>query len=171
MSAAKSESGRAAEPPVVDHAADFAERFGAENVAAIIAAAHSHDNGLHDNPGSDEFRWALLIGLGFECMSKFQYSHGITAPWRQVDDWMRARPEWFSEHDGDTDTVSLFCGVYNEYVGQEALGDAQKAIKQLYESSIVGEYWTDESGLLVPEPIAAVPEPQSLRVAGTDEAA
>ena len=99
----------------------FVERFGEDQAQAIEAAAMRHENVVHDERGSDSFRWALLICIGFECMEVGPYraDHGITAPWDEIDAWMRERTEWFKEHDGDVDYLAMFCGRYHVYVGIE----------------------------------------------------
>lgn len=106
----------------MSHFDDFVARFGEDEAQRIVDAASKHENGLHGKRGSDGFRWALLICIGYECMSKDSYrkDHGITTPWDDLNEWMLARPEWFSEHDGDVDFLSLACGVYQPYVGLEA---------------------------------------------------
>lgn len=96
----------------------FVARFGEDQAVAIEAAAEEHKNGIHDDPGSDYFRWALVIALGYECMSLDSYReyHGITAPWPELNEWIKDNGR-LAEHDGDSDYLSLFTGTYDEYVG------------------------------------------------------
>jgi len=96
----------------------FVERFGESDAAAIEAAANQHKNGIHDRVGSDPFRWALLICIGFECMTRFAKEHGITTPFEKIDAWMMEHTADFAAHDGDTDFITLFVGGYNKYVGR-----------------------------------------------------
>lgn len=97
---------------------EFVARFGESNAAAIEAAAESHKNGIHDRPGSDPFRWALVIAIGYQCMEEPNYRehHGITAPWSRLRPWIKQHGN-LKEHDGDSDFLGLFAGVYNYYVG------------------------------------------------------
>jgi hypothetical protein len=99
---------------------EFVATFGEADASAIEAAAQLHKNPLHDDPGSDPFRWALLICIGYQCMEVPSYRefHGIVASWGDLRSWMFSRQEWFAAHDGDVDYISLFAGKYNEYVGQ-----------------------------------------------------
>ena len=62
--------------------AEFVSAFGEVQACAIEHAAEGHKNGIHDRPGSDPFRWALLICIGHECFTKASYRtyHDITAP-------------------------------------------------------------------------------------------
>jgi len=104
----------------------FVARFGEGQAAAIEAAAEGHKNGCHDNPGSDYFRWAIAICIGFECMSNDSYrtDHGITAPWDEIRAWIKADAR-LAEHDGDSDYLALFCGHYNEFM-PEAGGEVPR---------------------------------------------
>jgi hypothetical protein len=99
----------------------FVEHFGEEQAAKLEAAAVEHKNGIHDEPGSDFFRWAIVICIGFECFTKDRYReyHGITAPVEDVKQWVREHGD-IANHDGDADYLSLFCGTYNEYVERPA---------------------------------------------------
>jgi hypothetical protein len=102
----------------------FVEKFSESDALAIEAAAESHKNGVHDKPGSDPFRWAVLIALGYECMSKDRYRdhHGIAAPWADIEAWLKepTRREWLAAHDGDSDYLALMVGVYTPYMPEQA---------------------------------------------------
>jgi hypothetical protein len=95
----------------------FAERFGADQAAAIVAAAEMHDNDAHDNRGSEPFRWALSIAIGYECFTNDGYReyHGITAPADDIKAWIKAEAD-LGSHDGDVDYLGAICGAYDEYV-------------------------------------------------------
>lgn len=94
----------------------FRETFGEDQATAIENAAQEHENGVHDNRGSDPFKWAISICLGYECASKDSYRehHGITAPWEDISAWIKKHGE-LSTHDGDIDYLSAFAGVYDKY--------------------------------------------------------
>lgn len=82
---------------------------------AIEAAAEEHKNGIHDNPGSDAFRWALLLCVGYGCWenpSRAEY-HGITVAPEDINLWLFERREWIGKHDGDVDYIGLLAGVYD----------------------------------------------------------
>lgn len=96
----------------------FVARFGEDQAAAIEAAADEHANGINDsNKGSDPFKWAVSLVIGYECASKDRYRkyHGITAPWDEVHDWIKTDAD-LASHDGDVDYLALVCGSYNEYM-------------------------------------------------------
>lgn len=95
----------------------FIERFGTQQAIAIEAAANEHMNGIHDNPGSDRFRWALCICIGYECMSRdeFRKYHGITIAWPVLKSWIKEEAN-LAEHDGDVDYMALLAGWYDEYM-------------------------------------------------------
>lgn len=99
----------------------FAKKFGESQAAAIEHAAQGHENGVNSaRKGSDPFKWALLICIGYECISKDGYRkhHGITAPWAEIKAWIKKHGS-LASHDGDCDYISLMCGAYNEFVGKE----------------------------------------------------
>lgn len=96
---------------------NFIKHFGEEEAANIEQAAREHANEINSaNLGSDDFRWAVCICLGYECMSVDGYReyHGITIPWEQLDKWIIAHAQ-LDEHDGDLDYLGLFVGVYEPY--------------------------------------------------------
>jgi hypothetical protein len=98
--------------------AAFAARFGEANAAAIESAATEHKNGVHDNPGSDPFKWALLIAIGSECITRFAGSHEITADPDEVKAWAYENAD-LASHDCDCDYLALMCGMYEGWVKVE----------------------------------------------------
>lgn len=99
----------------------FAHRFGQDQADAIMAAAESHKNGVHDNPGSDPFKWALLIAIGHECFTHEHYRpyHGITADPDEIREWVRAEAD-LGTHDGDCDYLALLAGAYEPFLPEAA---------------------------------------------------
>ena len=95
----------------------FVKRFGEREALAIETAANEHKNGVHDKQGSDPFKWALLICIGYQCMElgKYRKYHGINAKWPDLKKWIK-RSGHLDSHDGDFDYVALVAGVYNEYM-------------------------------------------------------
>lgn len=96
----------------------FVELFGEDNCAAIERAARGHANGINNKKiGSDPFKWALCICIGYECMSKESYrkEHGITADWDALRAAIKTHGE-LNTHDGDVDYLAMFAGVYNEFM-------------------------------------------------------
>ncbi len=93
----------------------FAATFGEGQALAIERAADEHDPGA--NYGTDPFKWAISIALGFECVSKDAYRdyHGITAPWEDIRAWIKSEAD-LGTHDGDVDVLSALVGVYSEFV-------------------------------------------------------
>jgi len=94
----------------------FVKKFGESQAIKIEYAAMSHKNGINDrNYGKDRFKWALLICIGYECISKYRDYHGITIPYKKLKKWIvdNARLDL---HDGDCDYISLAAGIYNEFM-------------------------------------------------------
>jgi len=92
----------------------FVERFGSEDAFRVLKAARSH--APEQDPGSDAFRWALLICVGYECLSRFADWHGFTCKWQDVKQWMKENAAYLRQHDGDIDTLSLACGAYDFFL-------------------------------------------------------
>lgn len=118
-------------PPVISPLSptygSFAQTFGVDQADAVLLAALSHGNSINDeNKGSDVFRWAILICIGYECMSNegSRKSHGITAPWPAIQQWIKDHAD-LGHHQGDCDYLALLLGCYNEYITEpnEASGD------------------------------------------------
>lgn len=100
----------------------FEKRFGVKEAQAVFRAASEHSNGINDaNLGSDPFKWALLMCIGYQCceIDSYREHHGIKAPWDELKTWMIEEGE-LASHDGDSDYLALFAGAYNEFVGMEA---------------------------------------------------
>lgn len=95
--------------------ASFVERFGESDAAAIEAAANEHDNDVHPNRGSDPFKWAVCICIGYECMTRFREHHGIAATEQAIREWALEFGQ-LASHDGDVDYLAAFAGKYNEWI-------------------------------------------------------
>jgi hypothetical protein len=93
----------------------YVEAFGEAQAAALEAAAAMHKNGIHDEQGSDPFRWAVAIAIGYECVEKYADSHDITVTQDQFLVWVREHGD-LEHHDGDSDVLALFTGVYQKYM-------------------------------------------------------
>jgi hypothetical protein len=67
---------------------EFAARFGEANAVAVeeAAAFHAEPPGT---PGSDAFRWALLVCAYNQCIDYYAEIHGITADVEEVRTWVR----------------------------------------------------------------------------------
>ena len=108
----------------------FVEAFSKEEAANVEAAAEEHLDDMFSNRGSDYFRWAICICIGFECMSKDSYRkyHGIVTPWETLKEWIKEHGD-LQHHDGDVDTLAYGTGVYEEFglikeISDEELGEA-----------------------------------------------
>jgi hypothetical protein len=96
----------------------FIRVFGEEQADRIETAAREHGNGTNDaNLGSDPFKWALCICIGYQCMEVDRYRdhHGITAPWEDLKAWMVEHAD-LGTHDGDVDYLTAACGGYGEFI-------------------------------------------------------
>jgi hypothetical protein len=95
----------------------FVKAFGENEAKAIEAAARFHANGINDGKlGSDPFKWALTIIIGYQCaeIASYRAHHKITAPWNKIKTWIKKHGE-LKSHDGDMDYLALMAGTYNEY--------------------------------------------------------
>lgn len=95
----------------------FVEAFGEANAAAVENAARGHMNGIHDNQGSDPFRWAIAICIGNECLGRYAEDHGITATPEELRAWVLEHGD-LASHDGDVDYLALLAGAYDGWVKQ-----------------------------------------------------
>jgi hypothetical protein len=94
----------------------FEQDFSPEAAELIYKAALSHRNGIHDNQGSDPFKWAICICLGYDCTSTYQVEHGLAEfNDRKFRQWIKEHGH-LEHHDGDVDYLALMSGVYNEYM-------------------------------------------------------
>lgn len=95
----------------------FVARFGEEQAVALERAAEEHKNGVHDNPGSDHFRWVICICIGFQCaeVDSYRKCHDITVNWEELKQWIKEEAN-LAKHDGDVCFISLALGKYNEFM-------------------------------------------------------
>lgn len=97
----------------------FVGCFGEAEACAIERAAVEHGNDINDrNKGSDPFKWALLIAIGYQRMSADSYReyHQITSPWDELKLWIKQHAE-LGSHDGDCDYLCAVVGGYSEFIG------------------------------------------------------
>ena len=100
----------------------FVERFGEEAAALIEAAASEHANGSNSgNKGSDPFKWALCICIGYQCceVDGYRAHHGITVSWAEIDQWIKDNAR-LDLHDGDVDYLAALAGAYKKYMPKAA---------------------------------------------------
>lgn len=97
--------------------AAFAGKFGEDQAAMIEAAAVQHVNSAHDDRGSDPFKWAIAICIGYECMTVDRYRdyHGITADAGELKAWVREHGG-LASHNGDVDYLGAAAGAYEGWV-------------------------------------------------------
>ena len=95
----------------------FVSRFGEKDAERIVAAARKHREKFPSPTpiGDDEFRWAFLIAVGFECVSKYRDDHGIEASEKNLREWANENVEAFKAHVGDVDFLAVVAGAYNKY--------------------------------------------------------
>jgi hypothetical protein len=100
----------------------FVATFGEEQAVALEVAGNGHRGSVLEGnkTGSDPFRDAVVLAIGFECFTNPGYRdwHGITAPADEIVAWVKEHGE-IADHDGPKDYLSLLAGAYNEYVGIE----------------------------------------------------
>lgn len=102
----------------------FVKEFGERNAKVIESCAKEHGNGINNKKkGSDPFKNALLIVIGYECVSKeiyFKYHKFDSkriSPYR-FEKWCKEKGE-LNTHDGDCDYLALICGVYNKFIPED----------------------------------------------------
>lgn len=96
--------------------AKFVEAFGEEEAKAIETAAQSHFNGINnENIGSDAFRHALTIVIGFQCVEKYYDEHHIAVPFVVFKEWVRENAN-LASHDGSCDYLALMAGAYSPFI-------------------------------------------------------
>lgn len=98
--------------------ASFVRKFGEDQASAIECAASGHANGINSaNRGDDEFKWAILICIGYQCfeVDRYRDHHGITASCADIEAWIK-RSGKLASHNGDSDYLALFTGCYNKFM-------------------------------------------------------
>jgi hypothetical protein len=95
----------------------FEKDFSKELAEKIVKAAISHGNGINNKEIGDEFKWALLMIIGYQCAEKKEYReyHGIDCDWEEVKKWIKKNAE-LKTYKGDYDYLSMMAGIYNEYI-------------------------------------------------------
>lgn len=91
---------------------EFVKRFDERCATRIEQAAEGHKNGVHDKKGSDPFKWALAICIGYQCLGKYAKYHEIYYEEQELKDWIRENAG-LAEHDGDVDYLGVFAGAYD----------------------------------------------------------
>lgn len=98
--------------------ASFVARFGEECAVQIETAAVYH-RGSNRYKGSDPFKWALLICIGYNCVGAYRVDHGITIDASDFTDWCIMYGE-LGSHDGDCNYIALASGDYDIYMPAES---------------------------------------------------
>ena len=93
----------------------FVATFSEADADRMVAAAEQHDNDVHNKRGSDPFKWALAICIGYECFTEYRKTHGFTATAADITRWIIDHGD-LASHDGDVDFLGLAAGAYNKYV-------------------------------------------------------
>ena len=98
----------------------FVLHFSEEAALLLEAAAESHKNGIHDEKGSDPFKWTIAMVIGNQCIEgEKQKYHGLEEfNDRKFKQWVKDYGE-LGSHDGDVDYLSAFCGIYDEYIKED----------------------------------------------------
>ena len=93
---------------------EFIERFGEVEAMNIEKAANEHQSS--GDKGSDPFKWALLICIGYQCMELEGYreGHNIETPWDELKRWIKDYAN-LDSHTGDCDYLALLAGTYSEF--------------------------------------------------------
>lgn len=102
----------------------FVKDFSEDTARNIELAAESHSNGVNSaNKGSDPFKWALCICIGYECFEKdhFRECHDIDPKhtYKKISSWIKKNGK-LDTHDGDFDYLAMFVGAYNKYMPKKS---------------------------------------------------
>lgn len=97
----------------------FVKDFGELMAVTLEIAAESHINEVHNDKGSDPFKWVLLICIGYQCFEKPAYRKWHKIPTKPsfttLKKWIRENAD-LGSHDGSCDYLSLFCGAYKPFI-------------------------------------------------------
>ena len=95
----------------------YVEHFGESEAVLLEMAAEVHKNGVHDDKGSDAFKWVVAICIGYQCVEKEEYRewHKIGVEFEVFRQWVKEFGE-LGSHDGDVDYISALIGIYDEYM-------------------------------------------------------
>ncbi len=97
------------------------KEFGEDTACLVEKCAREHGNGINNaNKGSDPFKNALLIVIGYDCIAKerFFIYHGFDASKISLfrfERWCKTEGQ-LDKHDGDCDYLALMAGVYNKFM-------------------------------------------------------
>lgn len=104
-------------PTLLSVRESFVRQFGEEEAQALEVAAESHKNGIHNEHGSDKFKWVICICIGHQCFEKDRYRehHGIKATFEDIKSWCIEEGE-LDTHDGAVDYIALLAGIYDGFM-------------------------------------------------------
>lgn len=76
--------------------------------------------------GSDDFRWALVWAVGFECLTRpgFRREHGVTAPWADLCCWIADEAD-LANVDGTMDWSGRGAGRFDLILGRRSAADEE----------------------------------------------
>ena len=98
----------------------FVDRFGEADALRVEDAAVEHAKEANSkNRGDDEFRWAILICIGSECLTRFRAYHKIKAGQEAIHSWIVDNKQYLLKHKGDVDYLMLALGGYNFLLGDD----------------------------------------------------
>jgi hypothetical protein len=93
---------------------NFIEHFGEHDADLIEKCAKEHmpDKYL----GSDPFKGALVIAIGFECFTNQTYNehHGFETNGDEIKEWLK-KNKILENYDGDIDEAANAAGAYERY--------------------------------------------------------
>jgi hypothetical protein len=109
----------------------FAARFG-EDLTVTVETVAEHHTKVIPGPmdrGSDEFRWALVWALGWECLTRpeFRLEHGVTTPWADLAVWIHDEAD-LANYDGTMDLAGRGLGLFDFALGQATETDREAGL-------------------------------------------
>lgn len=104
----------------------FVARFGPDLATSIETAVEHHIKAIPGQieRGSDDFRWALVWAIGFECLTRpeFRREHGVTAPWADLCGWLADEAD-LAAYDGTMDWSGRGAGRFDLILGRRTEAD------------------------------------------------
>lgn len=92
----------------------FEKEFGKLDAIAIMVAATSHADPPRKR-GIGLFQWALMICIGFDCITKQRFYHGIGTHPSVIKSWVKKYAR-LDKYNGPCDIATAFCGGYKKWM-------------------------------------------------------
>ena len=96
---------------------NFIEKFGSEEAEKLITIAYSHKDMITNFPIDDQFTWAILVVIDFECYKNPEYRkhHGIEKiSWEDLKQFCVENAKLIGDYKGMGPTfIGMFGGCFD----------------------------------------------------------